>query len=86
MRPLPLTDGHDAPWLIDELVPGEAEMLDSEDVRSSLLDPARAHVAAGLEALRKPTDRRPLRYTKPPRCRTATYPAAGACERPERRL
>lgn len=28
MRPLPHTDGHDAPWLIDEIVPGEAAVVD----------------------------------------------------------
>jgi hypothetical protein len=28
MRPLPHADGHDAPWLIDEVVPGEAAMID----------------------------------------------------------
>jgi len=28
MRPLPHADGHDAPWLIDEVVPGEAAVVD----------------------------------------------------------
>ena len=28
MRPLPHSDGHDAPWLVDELVPGEAAVID----------------------------------------------------------
>lgn len=28
MRPLPHADGHDAPWLADEVVPGEAAVVD----------------------------------------------------------
>ena len=28
MRPLPHADGHDAPWLTDEVVPGEAAVVD----------------------------------------------------------
>jgi hypothetical protein len=28
VRPLAQSDGHDAPWLIDELVPGRTAMVD----------------------------------------------------------
>ena len=28
MRPFPHADGHDAPWLADEVVPGEAAVVD----------------------------------------------------------
>jgi hypothetical protein len=44
MCPLPHSDGHDAPWLIDEVVPGEAAMVD--DVVVGLEDAVREPVVA----------------------------------------
>ena len=44
MRPLPHADGHDAPWLIDEVVPGEAAVVD--DVVVGLEDPVGEPVIA----------------------------------------
>jgi hypothetical protein len=44
MRPLPHADGHDAPWLTDEVVPGEAAVVD--DVVVGFEDPVGEPVVA----------------------------------------
>jgi len=42
MRPIAESDGHDCPWLVDELVPGVAAMVD--DIVVGLEDPVRQPV------------------------------------------
>ncbi len=44
MRPFAPADGHDAPWLIDEAVPGEAAMVENVLVGSE--DPVRKPIVA----------------------------------------
>lgn len=44
MRPLPHADGHDAPWLADEVVPGKAAVVD--DVVVGFEDPVGEPVVA----------------------------------------
>ena len=44
MRPLPHADGHDAPWLADEFVPGKAAVVD--DVVVGFEDPVGEPVVA----------------------------------------
>jgi hypothetical protein len=67
-----------------------ARLPHRKDLRPSLLDPMRAHVAAlrlgskaaGRAPLRKPADRRRWRYAEPGRCRSATHPVIDRCQKP----